>query len=150
MALRRPTFLKLAAPLVVFAALLAALALANRSDPVPASSPGGDGVGVAAAGDTPALVESLQQAVAQAPGRADGYAALGDAYLQRARETGDASFYSRAERAFTGARRRDPRNQTAVLGAGDAGAGPTRLRRGPASSRSGRSRSRPPPCGPTR
>ena len=44
--------------------------------------------------------------------------ALGQAYLQRARETGDPGFYSRAARSFDAALRRDARNVDAVLGAG--------------------------------
>ena len=50
----------------------------------------------------------LQAAVRAAPGRADSYAALAAAYLQRARETGDPGFYARADgllRARRGARR---------------------------------------------
>ena len=117
MAIKRPTLLKLAAPLAVFAALLAVLTFSNGSDSLPEST-GASDIAATPTGDTRALIESLQRAVADEPGRADGYAALGDAYLQRARETGEPSFYSRAERAFTAATRRDPRNQTAVLGAG--------------------------------
>ena len=44
--------------------------------------------------------------------------ALGQAYLQRARETGDPGFYSRAARSFDAALRHDARNVDAVLGAG--------------------------------
>ncbi len=117
MAIKRPTLLKLAVPLAVFAALLAVLTFSNGSDSLPEST-GASDIAATPTGDTRALIESLQRAVADEPGRADGYAALGDAYLQRARETGESSLYSRAERAFTAATRRDPRNQTAVLGAG--------------------------------
>jgi tetratricopeptide (TPR) repeat protein len=49
---------------------------------------------------------------------AEGYASLGDAYLQKARENGDPGYYSRAQRSFDAALRRDARNVSAVLGAG--------------------------------
>jgi tetratricopeptide (TPR) repeat protein len=52
------------------------------------------------------------------PADAGGYAALGEAYLQRARETGDPSWNTRAERSFDAALKRDPRNLDAVVGAG--------------------------------
>ncbi len=39
---------------------------------------------------------------ARRPGSAAAYAALGDTYLQRARETGDPSFYTRADRLLRG------------------------------------------------
>ena len=38
--------------------------------------------------------------------------------MQKARETGDPSYYARADRSFDAALRRDPRDLTAVLGAG--------------------------------
>ncbi len=119
MALRPPTLLlKLAVPAVVFAALLAILTLVNRSDTgsLPSVADRTD-VG-APSGDTRAQIESLQRVVADQPGRAQGYAELGDAYLQRTRETGDPSLYARAERSFDAALRRDPRNVTATIGAG--------------------------------
>jgi tetratricopeptide (TPR) repeat protein len=46
------------------------------------------------------------------------YAALGDRYLTRARETGDPAFYSRAGRAFEVALRHDPSNVDGLVGAG--------------------------------
>ncbi len=52
------------------------------------------------------------------PGRAAGYSMLGDAYLQRARETGDPGLYQRADSAFGQALRRDPDELTATIGAG--------------------------------
>jgi tetratricopeptide (TPR) repeat protein len=52
----------------------------------------------------------------RAPGAAK-YASLGDAYLEKARATGDPTYYSRAERSFGAALRRDARNVDALLGA---------------------------------
>ena len=59
-----------------------------------------------------------QRAVSAAPGNAQAYAGLGDAYLARARETGDPGFYSRAQRSFAAALRRDPRDLGALIGSG--------------------------------
>ena len=100
MTLRHPPLLKLVVPAVVFAALLAVLTLVNRGD-----SPSLPGATVAGDENTPAR-------------RAEADAQRGDAYLQRVRETGDASLYARAERSFDSALRRDPRNVTAVIGSG--------------------------------
>ena len=44
------------------------------------------------------------------------YALLGDAYYQRARETGDPSYYTRADGSFAAALSRDPANVTAIAG----------------------------------
>ena len=52
------------------------------------------------------------------PDSADAYALLGDAYVTRARATGDPSLYARADRVLNGALRRDPRNVAALVGAG--------------------------------
>jgi tetratricopeptide (TPR) repeat protein len=112
MALRRPTLLKLLAPLLAFALTFAVLALVNRSE----APPGADLV--ARTGSTPELISDLQSSVRAEPDNAGGYAALGEAYLQRARETGDPSWNARAERSFDAALKRDPRNLDAVVGAG--------------------------------
>jgi tetratricopeptide (TPR) repeat protein len=110
----RPNLLKLAAPLAVFAALLAVLALVNRSPSVP----GRADVSGSSSSSARARVDSLQQAIKAEPGNTEAYAELGDAYLQRARETADPSYYARARRAFDAALRRDPRSVTATIGAG--------------------------------
>ena len=100
MALRRPSLLKLAAPVVAFALALALLTLVNR-------------------GESPQLPTATAAGDADAPAqRAEADAQRGDAYLQRVRETGDASLYERAERSFDRALRRDSRNVTALIGAG--------------------------------
>jgi pentatricopeptide repeat protein len=55
------------------------------------------------------------QAVARAqPKDADVYAYLGDAYLQKVRETGDAGFYNRAEGVLRRALALDPQNISAL------------------------------------
>ena len=50
--------------------------------------------------------------------RAAPYAALGDAYLQKARETADPAFYSRADLALRTALQRDPRDAGALTAMG--------------------------------
>ena len=111
MTLIRPNITKLLLPLAVFCALLAALTVVNRSE-----TPGAAGPDPGAPSGDP--VADFQRAVRADPDSAAAYAGLGEAYLQRARATGDAGFYSRAGRAFGEARRRDARNLNAIVGAG--------------------------------
>ena len=82
---------RLIAPLAVFAAVLAAMVVLNHGTTSP-----------------PAL---------SAAGVRD-YAALGNTFLTRARETGDPGYYSRAGQAFKAALRRDPANVGGLVGAG--------------------------------
>ena len=93
MTISPPSLLKIfLAPLAVFGAVLAVLAALNGgSGALPALGPDPG----APTGDP---VADFQRAVRAAPGNADAYAGLGDAYLARARETGDPGFYSRADR----------------------------------------------------
>ena len=81
--------------------------------------------GVGAAGgrsadarSTDAAHRSLQAAVREGTSRAGPYASLGDAYLQKARETSDPSYYERAESALREALRRDPRDAGALTAMG--------------------------------
>jgi tetratricopeptide (TPR) repeat protein len=114
MAFSLPHMSRLLTPLVLFAVLAFALALVNGGD---------EGPGSAAAVDPGAprgdAVADFQRAVRAAPGSAAAYAGLGEAYLARARENGDPGLYSRAERAFDAALRRDPNDLGAVIGAGN-------------------------------
>ena len=105
---------RLLAPLAVFGAVLVAMvALNGGAASPPALSAGGD-IG-RPSGDP---LRDAQAAVRSAPASAPAYAGLGDAYLSRARESGDPGFYSRAERAFDAALRRDPRDVAGLIGAG--------------------------------
>jgi tetratricopeptide (TPR) repeat protein len=107
----------LVAPAIVFAALFALLQLLNgAAPPPPPAAPAAEAA--ASSADTAQLVRDLQSAVEADPGDAHAYALLGDAYYQRARETGDPSYYSRAGRAFDAALERDPRDPLATVGAG--------------------------------
>jgi tetratricopeptide (TPR) repeat protein len=67
------------------------------------------------AGDTETLVRSLQQGLRSRPS-AKGFALLGLAYQQRARETGDPSWYPRSEAALRRARRLDRHDLYAAQG----------------------------------
>lgn len=69
-----------------------------------------------AAGDTVTLIDSLQRSLRERPDNARGFALLGLAYQQRARETGDPSSYPRSERALRKALELDPRNAQATSG----------------------------------
>jgi len=118
MTLTRPCLLKLVLPVLVFAAVVAVLALVNRS---PSIAPDRDASAADPAtlpGDTDSRISTLQRAVRTAPGRAQGYALLGETYLQKARESGDPSYYTRADRAYGAALRRDAGNLSALVGAG--------------------------------
>jgi tetratricopeptide (TPR) repeat protein len=105
-------------PLVVFAALLGVLTLANRSS-VPSSDARGTTSSLArppTSLDTEGQISQLQSAVRADPSDAGSYALLGDAYYQRARETGDPAYYTRADGSFEAALSRDPANVTAIAG----------------------------------
>ena len=118
-ALRQLGMLKWATPALVFCALLGVLTVVNRSSG-PASS-GSGGVDSCLAPqptslDTEGEIEQLQAAVRADPSHAGSYALLGDAYYQRARETGDPSYYTRAVASFAAALGRDPEIVTAIAG----------------------------------
>ncbi len=102
------------APLAVFGAVLAAMvALNSGATSPPALSAGGD-LG-RPSGDP---LRDARAAVRAAPDSADAYALLGEAYVARARATGDPSLYGRAERVLDAALRRDARSVGALVGAG--------------------------------
>jgi tetratricopeptide (TPR) repeat protein len=119
-ALRLTDVIKWATPAVAFLAILGVLALVNHS-PAPKPAVNADG-GTSSLAHQPANLDSqaqvsqLQDAVRANPDDAQTYALLGDAYYQRARETGDPSYYTRADDAFAAALDRDPRNATAATG----------------------------------
>jgi Flp pilus assembly protein TadD len=120
MTANRPTFLlKLLAPLAAFACVFAVLVAFGGADGIelPGRAAGVD-IEISPDASTDRRIAILQRAVRDGIGGAEGYAALGDAYLQKARENGDPSFYSRAGRSFDAALRRDARSMSALLGAG--------------------------------
>jgi tetratricopeptide (TPR) repeat protein len=111
--------LKWATPALVFCALLGVLALVNRSSGPASSGAGGVDSSLArqpTSLDTEGQIEQLQAAVRADPSHAANFALLGDAYYQRARETGDPSYYTRADSSFAAALSREPANVTAIAG----------------------------------
>jgi tetratricopeptide (TPR) repeat protein len=67
---------------------------------------------------TEARIAALEATLKSGGGGPQTYAALGAALVQRLRETGDASLYTRADLAFTEALERDQRSLEATVGAG--------------------------------
>ena len=115
----RPNLLKLLVPLAAFAGaliLLVSLGGAGEIDTPERSAAGAD-IDIPRGASTDERIAILQRVVREGAG-ADGYALLGGAYLQKARENSDPAYYSRADRSFDAALRRDPRNLTALTGAG--------------------------------
>ena len=100
----------------MFGALLAALTRDQPLRPCRGSSPPA-WTWAPPSGDPRA--STFQRAVRADPDSAAAYAGLGDAYLQRARETGDPSLLlARRPRRSAPALRRDPRELGALIGAG--------------------------------
>jgi tetratricopeptide (TPR) repeat protein len=64
------------------------------------------------------LIYSLQQRLRAKPDDGQSLAYLGNAYLQKVRETGDPSYYAKAEQALKEAVDNDPQNAEALSGMG--------------------------------
>jgi tetratricopeptide (TPR) repeat protein len=120
MALNRDSLtMKLAAAVLAFAAVFLAVRALDGSS---ANLSGRPDVAVRE-GELPGAttaqrIEGLQAQVREAPSDPDGYSQLGLAYLQRVRETGDPTFYPRAQESFEQALRLDPNDFTATSGLG--------------------------------
>jgi len=116
------TLLRWATPLAACVVLALVLARVNggghANPPLPEGPSLADLAREPLGRSTEALVESLQAAVRVNPGDAAGYAMLGNAYYQRARETGDPAYYTRSQGSFQEALRLDPKNVTATIGIG--------------------------------
>jgi tetratricopeptide (TPR) repeat protein len=67
---------------------------------------------------TDRLIWDTQEALRQNPNSADSYAVLASLYLQKARETGDPSYYGKAQGAVDAALRLDRQNVEALIAAG--------------------------------
>ncbi len=76
------------------------------------------GAGAPPARTTAGIIQGLQQQIRVTPTDVDAYARLGEAYLQRVRETGDPAYYRKAEAVLAVALKRDPRRLEALVGAG--------------------------------
>jgi tetratricopeptide (TPR) repeat protein len=116
MALPRPNFLKLAAVAAAFVATLLAMALLNRQGT--ASLGGGSDAAVTRGRTTADRIRMLQSAVRAHPERIASYSLLGEAYLQRTRETGDPSYYGLAEGILERALSRNPADAATQAGMG--------------------------------
>ena len=120
MAIKRDSLtMKLAAAVLAFAAVFFAVRALDGSS---AKLSGRPDVAVRE-GELPGAttaqrIEGLQAQVREAPSDPDGYSQLGLAYLQRVRETGDPTFYPRAQGSFEQALRLDPNDFTATSGLG--------------------------------
>lgn len=117
-ALRRPNFTLLAA-LLAFVAALVIFAITSRgSTPIPAPPAAQDeGVGaLGAAANTAARVAILQAAAQRHPSDPKIWSALGSAYYQRVRETGDFSYYKRAGAVLDRALQIKPDEESALIG----------------------------------
>jgi tetratricopeptide (TPR) repeat protein len=111
--------MKLAAALLAFVAVFLGVRAIDGSSPNLSAPPD---VAVRA-GELPGAttaqrIEGLQAQVREAPADPDGYVLLGLAYLQQVRETGDPTFYPRAQGTFEQALRLDPSNFSATSGLG--------------------------------
>jgi len=104
---------------VAFVVALAIFTLVNRP-PSPSSGAGDSGAtsAPASAATTEGRIRGLEEALEAGGGGPRTYATLGGALMQRLRETGDASLYTRADMAFAEALERDPRNLDATVGLG--------------------------------
>ena len=108
-----------AAAAVTAAALLLGGFTARGSAPAPRPKAEAQAAQLAAgfaAGDTQALVLALQDALRTRPDNVRGLDLLGLAYQQRARETGDPSYYVRSEAVLRHALRIAPRDLDATSG----------------------------------
>jgi tetratricopeptide (TPR) repeat protein len=104
------------AVLISFAAALAAFLLLRGSEP-PASRGGGaaTAAGVRAEGSTDARIARLQKVVRATPRDTGPRVQLANAYLQKARETGDPGFYTRADGLLRSALARTPGDPGALV-----------------------------------
>ena len=110
MTLTRPNLIKLLVPLFVFAATFLAVKLIDGSHERRPGRRSAEGIerGASPTRARPTRGSPLSRPPPGAARRAPRpYAALGDAYLQKARETFDPSYYARAESALREALRRD-------------------------------------------
>jgi tetratricopeptide (TPR) repeat protein len=109
MTLRIPHLRHLFALAAAFTGAVLALTLVNRAADPPVPPASSDRAQAAVARSTDAQIATLQRELRAHPAALVANAALADAYLQKVRETGDPSFYARADSLLTAARRRAPR-----------------------------------------
>jgi tetratricopeptide (TPR) repeat protein len=113
---RNALLLKLLAVAAVFFAALLTFKLVNRgpSAPTQVAYPGSANPAALVGASTDARIRAFQALVRSHPQDSRGYGYLADAYLQKVRENGDASYYSRAGAVLATALRLNPRDPAAV------------------------------------
>jgi tetratricopeptide (TPR) repeat protein len=113
----RPRLLALAAAGLAFAAALLVFGVLARSGGTPAPAIEAGTPVLPPGASTQQRIAALQATARSAPS-APAYAALGLAYLQRARETFDPTYYGRADAVLHDGLRRDPGSVAALTGLG--------------------------------
>jgi tetratricopeptide (TPR) repeat protein len=104
---------RLAPIFLSFVAALAAFFVLRGPEPVAPAAPAA--TAPRAAGDTDAEIARLQAAARSAPRAVAARVALASAYLQKARESGDAGFYLRADALLRAARAQRPGDHDALV-----------------------------------
>ena len=113
-----PKIRNLTALLAAFGAATALLVAVNHGSAPPALPASSDLAGAGVARTTDALIATLQRALRASPNDVAARTGLADAYLQKVRETGDPSFYPRAQALLADALRRRPRDSAGLTVAG--------------------------------
>lgn len=112
----KTTLLSLSAVGLLAATVFGIRAVSGRKSPSPGAGPAPVESAALASRATLAdlRVREARQFIAERPEKADGYNLLASAYMQKARETGDFGFNSRAEAALTRSLESEPDNYDAV------------------------------------
>jgi tetratricopeptide (TPR) repeat protein len=117
--LNRPLIAKLLIPLAAFVATVAVFIVMNHSSsPSGGGSYSSEGAFAAPGSSTDAQIAALEKDLSGNSKAVELYAALGNEYLQKVRETGDASFYARAQTAFQQGYERNPHDAGTLTGMG--------------------------------
>ncbi|MFI0407715.1 tetratricopeptide repeat protein [Actinomadura sp. 3N508] len=115
--MRRPLIAGVSAAGLVAVLTFGAAVAPVRSSGTSATT-GSSVAGAPASGLAPASVEGLQKHLRRQPRDASGWAALGFAYVEKARVTGDTTYYPKAEGVLRRSLRESPGNDTALAGQG--------------------------------
>lgn len=118
--MRRSSLITFAVPLATFALALAVFGVLSRDGDAGAAraAAAADRVDLSAAATPDERIAALEKVIRADRGGAPLANQLGEAYLQKGRETGDPGYYSRAEALFQRARRIAPRDADALIGLG--------------------------------
>jgi tetratricopeptide (TPR) repeat protein len=116
--LTRPLIAKLLVPLAAFALTLGTILLLDLPSTPTGDTSSSGGALVSPGASSDAQIAALERNLADNSDNVQLYAALGNAYLQKVRETGDPALYARAENAFRQGLRRDPQDAGGLTGMG--------------------------------